>query len=168
VRLRAFTQDPLAVGHYGALEAEDRSRLFEITSLRAAANRLFARFAGIDDRNAAARLALIRLYVPRSRLPDLQDADTFYHADLIGLGAVGSDEQEIGTVCAVHDFGAGPVLEIKPPQGQTVMLPFTRTAVPVVDLAAGRLVAAIGPPGSSGDARSSRPGKRAGRPLHTR
>lgn len=143
VRLNAFTQDPLAVGRYGALEAEDRSRRLEIISLRPSTRGPIARFAGIADRDAAARLTAMRLYVPRARLPDPEDNDTFYHVDLLGLTVVGTDGSPIGTVCAVHDFGAGDLLEVKPAAGPSVMVPFTKAAVPVVDLAAARLVAAI-------------------------
>jgi 16S rRNA processing protein RimM len=151
VKLHAFTQEPLAVGRYGVLEAEDRSRRFELTSLRLAKRCLIAAFAGIADRDAAARLTAIRLYVPRARLPDPEDADTFYHADLVGLTVEGADGIPIGTVCAVHDFGAGDLLEVKPAAGPSLMLPFTKTAVPVVDLAAARLVATLpDPPPAAG------------------
>jgi 16S rRNA processing protein RimM len=163
VKLHAFTEDPLAVGRYGPLEAEDRSRRFELTALRLAKRSLIAAFAGIADRTAAARLTATRLYVPRARLPDPDDADTFYHADLVGLTVEGADGMPIGTVCAVHDFGAGDLLEVKPAAGPSLMLPFTKAAVPVVDLAAARLVAAVPalPP-----AGPSRPSK--GAPRHPR
>jgi 16S rRNA processing protein RimM len=161
VKLHAFTEEPLAVGRYGALEAEDRSRRFELTSLRLAKRSLIAAFAGIADRDAAARLTAIRLYVPRARLPDPEDADTFYHADLVGLTVEGCDGTPIGTVCAVYDFGAGDLLEVKPAAGPSLMLPFTKAAVPVVDLAAARLVAAR--PGLPGAAEQSPPNKPASR-----
>jgi 16S rRNA processing protein RimM len=157
VKLHAFTQEPLAVGRYGALEAEDRSRRFELTSLRLAKRSLIAAFAGIADRDAAARLNALHLYVPRARLPAPEDADTFYHADLVGLTVEGADGLLIGTVCAIHDFGAGNLLEIKPAGRPSLMLPFTKAAVPVVDLAAARLVAAICAP--SAEAGGSRPPK---------
>jgi len=158
VKLRAFTQEPLAVGRYGVLEAEDRSRRFELTSLRLAKRSLIAAFAGIADRDAAARLNAMRLYVPRARLPDPEDADTFYHADLVGLTVEGADGLPLGTVCAVHDFGAGNLLEIQPAAGPSLMLPFTKAAVPVVDLATARLVAAIStPPGPAPRSRPPQP-----------
>ncbi|HXW30020.1 MAG TPA: ribosome maturation factor RimM [Xanthobacteraceae bacterium] len=161
VRLHAFTEEPLAVGRYGTLEAEDRSRQFELTALRLGKRGLIAAFAGVADRTAAARLTAIRLYVPRARLPDPDDADTFYHADLVGLTVEAADGLPIGTVCAVHDFGAGDLLEVKPAIGPSLMLPFTKAAVPVVDLAAARLVAALpGPPRAAGP---SRPPKGASR-----
>jgi 16S rRNA processing protein RimM len=144
VRLWTFTEDPMAVRRYGPLEAEDGSRVFEITALRPAKDHLVARLRGIDDRNAAERLTNIKLFVPRERLPAPDDDDTFYYADLVGLAAVGADGTDFGTVLAVHDFGAGTLLEIQPKTGAAMLLPFTQAAVPTVDVAGGRIV--IAPP----------------------
>ena len=144
VKLWSFTADPLAIKQYGPLETEDGATRFEIASLRTAKDHLVVRFAGIDDRNAAERLTNLQLFVPRSRLP-ATEADEFYHADLIGLKAVDATGHEFGTVIAVQNFGAGDLLEIKIPDGsETILLPFTVTTVPSVDVANGRLV--IDPP----------------------
>jgi 16S rRNA processing protein RimM len=140
VKLKSFTADPMAVKDYGPLTTEDGSASFEIDMLRAAKGHLVARFRGIDDRNAAERLANLRLFVPRERLPP-PAADEYYHADLIGLCAVTADGTEIGTVAAVHDFGAGDILEVRPQAGgTTIMVPFTAAFVPSVDIAGGRIV----------------------------
>ncbi len=85
----------------------------------------------------------MRLYVGRDRLPAADDEE-FYHADLIGLAATLADGTPFGTVAAVWDFGAGDSVEIELPDGKTIMVPFTKEAVPVVDLPAGRVV--IEPP----------------------
>jgi 16S rRNA processing protein RimM len=139
VKLKSFTADPMAIKDYGPLMSEDGSASFEIEALRPAKGYLVARFRGIDDRNAAERLAHLRLFVPRGRLPP-PAAGEFYHADLIGLVAVTADGTEFGTVVAVHDFGAGDILELQPRSGATtVMLPFTDSFVPVVDVAGGRI-----------------------------
>jgi 16S rRNA processing protein RimM len=130
----------MAVGDYGPLETADGRRL-EIEALRPAKGCLVARFAGIDDRNAADRLKNLELFVPRMRLPAPAE-DEFYHADLIGLVAVDRRGASVGTVVAVHNFGAGDLLEIRPAQGSTFILPFTETAVPVVDITGGRIVVA--------------------------
>lgn len=144
VRLKSFTADPMAVMDYGLLETEDGSATFEIEALRPAKSHLVARLAGVRDRTAAERLANIKLFVPRSRLPATV-ADEFYHADLIGLAAVATDGRALGTVVAVHDFGAGDILELRQDGSRdTVMLPFTADTVPAVDIAGGRLV--IDPP----------------------
>jgi 16S rRNA processing protein RimM len=140
VKLKSFTADPMAVKDYGPLATEDGSASFEIEMLRAAKGHLVARFRGIDDRNAAERLANLRLFVPRERLPP-PAAEEYYHADLIGLCAVTADGTEIGTVAAVHDFGAGDILEVRPQAGgTTIMVPFTAAFVPSVDIAGGRIV----------------------------
>jgi 16S rRNA processing protein RimM len=85
--LHSFTSDPAAIAGYGPLETED-GRVFEITSLRPAKDHFVATLAGVGDRNAAERLANIKLYVPRDRLPVPEQPDEFYHADLIGLAVV--------------------------------------------------------------------------------
>jgi 16S rRNA processing protein RimM len=140
VRLWTYTGDPMAVTRYGPLEAEDGTRVFEIATLRPAKGHLVARLRGIDDRDAAERLTNIKLYVPRERLPAPAD-DEFYHADLVGLTAASADGTVVGTISAVQNFGAGDLLEIQPAGGGTSMfLPFTKAAVPTVDIAAGRVI----------------------------
>jgi 16S rRNA processing protein RimM len=141
VRLWSFTEDPLAIAQYGPLETEDGKRHFEIEAARPGKDFLVARLAGITDRNAAKALRNVDLFVPRDRLPPIEEADTFYHADLIGLAAVGKDGAALGTVKAVHNFGAGDLIEIEPGGGgEALLLPFNETAVPTVDLNAGRIV----------------------------
>src|SRR5690349_12142113 len=141
VKLWPFTQDPMAVADYGPLETKDGARRFEIETVRAAGNHLVARLKGVGDRDAAQALTNIELYVSRDRLPAIDEDHTYYHSDLVGLDAIGEDGLQIGTIHAVHDFGAGAVLEITPlGSGETLMLPFTETTVPKVDLAAKQVV----------------------------
>jgi len=145
VRFWIFTEDPMAVTRYGPLETEDGSQRFEIETLRPGKRFFVARLRGIADRAAAERLNNVGLYVPREKLPPPEDEETFYHADLIGLTAVNRQGETIGTVLAVQNFGAGDLLEIQPAGGgASVMLPFTKAAVPNIDVAAGRVV--IDPP----------------------
>jgi 16S rRNA processing protein RimM len=140
VKLKSFTADPLAVKDYGVLESEDGAASFAIEALRPAKGYLVARLRGVRDRNAAEQLTNLRLFVPRERLPP-PAADEFYHADLIGLAAVTAEGTEVGTVVAVHNFGAGDILELRPPAGgTTIMLPFTDAFVPRIDIAGGRIV----------------------------
>ena len=90
-----------------------------------------ARLKGIADRNAAETLRNTDLFVPRDRLPPIEEADTFYHADLVGLAAVGDDGAALGTVTAIHNFGAGDLIEISAAAGgEALLLPFTERRVP--------------------------------------
>src|SRR5262249_38860283 len=140
VRLWTFTTDPMAVTDYGPLESADGSASFEIESVRPAKGHLVARLKGVNDRNAAEKLVNVDLYVPRERLPPPGE-DDFYHAALIGLAAFAPDGQRFGPVVAVHDFGAGDLIEVRPDNASdTVMVPFTETTVPAVDIAGGRIV----------------------------
>jgi len=96
----------------------------------------------ITDRDAAARLTRTELFIDRDRLPPAEE-DEFYLADLVGLAAVDPSGTMLGTVQTVHDYGAGASLEIFG-EGRPLLVPFTKEAVPVVDISAGRVV--IQPP----------------------
>jgi 16S rRNA processing protein RimM len=140
VRLHSFTAEPEAIAGYGPLETED-GRVVQIESLRRAKDHFVVKFAGVADRSAAEQLTNIKLYVLRERLPAPDQPDEFYHADLIGLTAVDRAGDTLGTVVALHNFGAGDLIEVRPTDGHvTQLLPFDEATVPVVDLAAGRLV----------------------------
>ena len=140
VKLWSFTEDPVAVASYGLLETQDGARQFKIEALRPAKDHFVARIAGVNDRDAAEQLTNVELYIPRTRLPQIEEADTFYHADLIGLRAVTPDGEDIGAVVAVHNFGASDVIEIKRPVGDPLLMPFTDATVPEIDLDARRIV----------------------------
>src|SRR6476659_2194266 len=154
VKIWSYTADPLAIADYGPLETEDGSARFELETLRIAKDHLVARLKGVADRDAAAQLTNTDLFVPRDRLPSPQAGDEFYHADLIGDAVVDSGGHELGSVAAIHNFGAGDLIEITPAEGgPTVLIPFTEAAVPLVDIAARRIVvdadafaAAVAPP----------------------
>src|SRR5271166_5682826 len=156
VKLKAFTADPMAVKDYAPLESEDGTASFVIEALRPGKGHLVARLRGICDRNAAERLTQVKLFVPRERLP-APAADEFYHVDLIGLRAVTVAGHEIGTVLAVHDFGAGDIIEVLlAGSDATMMLPFTETFVPGIDIAGRRILVALpGVPATDGRDRKS-------------
>src|SRR5579862_6437515 len=139
VRLKSFTAEPDAVARYGPLEDESGERRFELRLIGSAKGVVIAKVAGIEDRDRAEALRGLRLYLARAALPPPGE-DEYYHADLIGLAAALADGTPIGRVRAVHDFGAGDTLEIERAEGPPVLVPFTRAIVPIVDLAAGRLV----------------------------
>jgi 16S rRNA processing protein RimM len=141
VRLWPFTEDPLAVMRYGPLSTRDGTRQFEVARARAAKDHLVACLTGITTREAAEKLNGLELYVARDRLPTPDD-DEYYHADLIGLAAVTEAGEPIGRVVALHNFGAGDIIEIAPPHGPTLMLPFSNAVVPTVDIAGGRIIVA--------------------------
>jgi 16S rRNA processing protein RimM len=139
VRLWTFTEDPLAVKSYGPLATKDGARSFEVTHAREAKGHLVATLKGVATREDAERLNGIELYIARDKLP-ATGTDEYYHADLIGLAAVNPADEPIGRVIAIHNFGAGDIIEIAPPNGATMLLPFTNAVVPIVDLAGGRVV----------------------------
>jgi 16S rRNA processing protein RimM len=139
VKLWTFTEDPMAVKRYGPLATKDGARHFEVTQAREAKGHLVATLKGIATREDAERLNGIELYIARDQLP-ATDNDEYYHADLIGLAAVTPANEPLGRVIAIHNFGAGDIIEIAPLQGATLLLPFTNAVVPTVDLEGGRVV----------------------------
>lgn len=141
VRLKSFTADPEAIADYGPLWTEDGSRSFTVEITRPVKNGFAARILGVATKEAADELRGTRLFADRDALPSLPD-DEYYHADLIGLAVHDTGGRLLGRVTAVHNHGAGDLLEIAGPGLATpALLPFTLDAVPTIDLASGRIVA---------------------------
>jgi 16S rRNA processing protein RimM len=142
VRIAAYTEDPLTLTRFKVLTRQDGSPALTLTTARAAKDGVVARCVGIDTKEAADALRGLRLYVPRSALPE-PDEDEFYLADLIGLTVRHVTTNElIGKIKSVQNFGADDLLEITPALGgQTWYLPFTRAAVPEVKIAEGLVLA---------------------------
>ena len=138
VKLWPMTADPMAFADYGELQTEDGKRTFEIVRAKPAGNFLIAHFKGVDDRNAAEKLVHTELYISREALPEIEEDDEFYYADLVGLKAVNPAGAIIGEIVAMHNFGAGDLVELRlASKRDTVLIPFTEETVPVVDIAGG-------------------------------
>jgi len=135
VRVRCFTENPEDVGAYGPVR-DGQGRSFTLSGIRPAKGPfVVARLEGVCDRNAAEAIAGRDLFVPRDRLPPPED-DEWYYDDLLGLAAVDVGGAPLGKVIAVHDFGAGDILEIAPEQGPAFMVPFTAQCVPDINMEA--------------------------------
>lgn len=148
IRLKSYTGDPQAIGSYGALIAADGRRI-EFTDIRraggASPDLLVVRVKGVADRNGAEALNRVALYLPRERLGTVEDSDEFFTADLVGLDVVDTEGNRLGTVTDVPNYGGGDLIEIKPALGgPTALLPFTKTFVPDLDVAGGRII--VDPP----------------------
>ena len=142
VKAKIFTAEPEALTRYGALH-DARGRGFEIIAVRPGKmGEAVLTFAGVESREAAEGLKGVSLFIARDRLPATAEEE-FYHADLIGLEAQDSEGRTIGKVQGVHNFGAGDVIEISRPDGDSVLLSFTRETVPLIDVAGGRIVVAV-------------------------
>lgn len=141
VRITSFTADPMALVDYKTLLREDGSPGLTLTGGRVAKGGVVVRAKEIETREQAEAARGLRLYIPRDLLPEPDDEDEFYVADLVGLDVVSVEGEALGSVKSVHDFGAGDLLEIEPAQGPSWWLPFTREAVPEVSIADRRVVA---------------------------
>jgi 16S rRNA processing protein RimM len=140
VRLKSFCSQPSDIGSYGPLSSEDGSHEFRITLTKPMTGGFGARIAGVSTREEAEALRGVSLFVDRVRLPSLPD-DEFYHADLIGLDVLDTGGDLLGKVIAVHNHGAGDIIEISSTRHKSaLLLPFTKAIVPNVDLSAGRVI----------------------------
>lgn len=141
VRLKSFTAEPTAMADYGPLSSEDGQKEFSITLTRPIKNGFAGRVSGVKTKEQADALKGVKLFVDRSKLPDLPD-DEYYHSDLIGVEVFDTGGELLGRVKAVMNHGAADLLEIHGPGLKTtVLLPFTLEVVPTVDLKAGKIVA---------------------------
>lgn len=154
VKVKPYTGNPQDVGAYGPVDLVDQSEAGEksgdaqtgvgIKIVRFAKDAVVARLEGVDDRDAAEALRGLELYVDRAVLPG-EEEDEYYHADLVGLTVEDLAGATLGTVTAVHDFGAGEMLEVNLGSGHLgggiAMLPFTLAAVPQVLIGEGRIIA---------------------------
>jgi 16S rRNA processing protein RimM len=142
VKAKIFTAAPDALPRYGVLH-DGQGKTYQITAFRPGKpGEAVIAFAGVTDRNAAEALKGIQLFVTREKLP-ATDSDEFYHADLIGLDAFDSESRLVGKVAAIHNFGAGDVIEIMRADGDSVLLAFTKETVPLIDIAGGRVEIAV-------------------------
>ncbi len=138
VKVKSLTEVAEDLAAYGPMTNEDGTRVLVLTVTGRSKDALLVRVEGVADRDQAQALKGTRLYVPRDALPALDEEETYYHADLLGLAAEDRAGRPLGRIAAVHNVGAGDVLELDG-EGRR-LVPFTRQAVPVVDLEGGRLV----------------------------
>ncbi|HLZ76334.1 ribosome maturation factor RimM [Phenylobacterium sp.] len=141
VRITSFTAEPMALVDYKTLLHEDGSPALTLTAGRVAKGGVVARAQEIETREQAEAARGLKLFIPRARLPEPDDEDEFYVADLIGMDVVSLEGDLLGKVRSVRDFGAGDLLEVAPIAGESWWLPFTKEAVPEVQVEAGRIVA---------------------------
>lgn len=145
VRIRSYCDEPADIAAYGPLSDEKGGRTFTVRPAGTSTKGdVIARIDGVADRTAAEALRGLRLYAARAQLPPA-GPDEWYEDDLIGLAARGSDGRAWGTVQAVHDFGAGTVLELSGGEhGRSFMVPFNDATVPAVDVEGGTVT--VDPP----------------------
>jgi 16S rRNA processing protein RimM len=141
LRVKSFCANAEDIEKYSPLSDESGKRRFHLALIRPIKNGFVARISEVVTKEEADALKGVQLFAARDRLPSLPD-DEYYHADLIGLAVLDSGGETLGVVKSVQDHGAGDLLEVqRPGSSETVLLPFTLAAVPMVDLAAGRLIA---------------------------
>lgn len=138
IKVKPFTDDPGAFAEYGPLLNERGDHLFTPKNARPVGKFYSLAVTEKLTREDVEALKSTKLYVPRAALP-APDEEEFYYSDLMGLRVEDMDGADIGIIQAVHEFGAGDVLEIRPPKGPSFYHPFTRESTPTIDLAGRRV-----------------------------
>jgi 16S rRNA processing protein RimM len=137
VKVKCFLEDPSQFKSYSPYTDEKGKETFEVDRVYSRKDDvLIVSLKGLQDRNQAEHLRGQQLMMPYERLPKLDD-DTFYHKDLIGIDVLSHKGDKLGQVHALHNYGAGDLLEVTLPDGKLVMIPFTKSSVPVIDLQKG-------------------------------
>lgn len=149
VRIKSFTERAKDVAAYGPVTDESGTRRFSLKARGEVRGLVVARIEGVDDRNAAEALKGLRLYVGRAALGTRpkgrgRGAETWFHADLVGLAVVDTGGRALGTVKGIANYGAGDILEVASAAGPELLFPFTKRVVPEVDVTGGRIV--VDPP----------------------
>ena len=143
-RIKSFCADPTAIADYGPLWNEDGTTQYKITITRPVKGGFAVRLTGITDKDQADANRGLKLFADRSALLSLPD-DEFYYTDLIGLDVYDTGGEIIGKINAVHDHGAGDLLEVTGSGlKDSVLIPFTKEVVPTIDMATRRVI--VDPP----------------------
>ena len=123
LKIKAYTDKPAALDRYGPVSLDDGSLLHLKVKSVSPKGTVIAVAQEVTDRNEAELMRGLELFIKRDALPPTAN-DEVYHTDLVGLEARDNDGVAIGVIVGLHDFGAGDIIEVKPPSGPTMMLPF--------------------------------------------
>lgn len=144
LRIKSFCADPIDINRYNPLFSEDGKTEYSLKIIGPIKGGFSARIKDVRYRDQAEALKGVTLHADRSLLPNLPD-DEFYHSDLVGLEVFDTGGELMGRIIAVYDHGAGDILEIKGKgMKSAALLPFTKEAVPTIDLTTQRII--IDPP----------------------
>ena len=121
-KVKSFTKEPCDLSAYGPVVL-DNGQTLRLSVLATKANRVvIVKADGLASREDVEGLRGRTIKIQRESLPELEQ-DEFYHVDLIGATVINLRGNDIGKVVALHNFGAGDIVEVKPEAGPTVMLP---------------------------------------------
>ena len=111
----------------------------KVKSARLQKNIVVLSLDGVNDRNAAEKLIGAEIFIGAEKALPL-DADEYYIRDLVGLRAEDENSCEIGILSQVLHTGANDVYVIKPPDGDSFMLPAIKDVVLSVNITEGKII----------------------------
>ncbi len=149
VRVKSYTEIGESIADYGPLHDKEGNS-FDLKLIGQSKGMVLVSIRGVATRTQAEALKGTELFIPRNRLPNTGE-DEFYYADLIGLIVYERHGQKVGVVVAMHNFGAGDIVEIAMDGLEnTILIPFNNDTVPDIDLITQKMIVEI-PAGLLGD-----------------
>lgn len=119
VKIISYCQNPLDIGKYSLTNQKNEQIKLSINNKKiigenkAGESIIIARINDINNRNDAEKYHQMELFINKQDLKST-DEDEFYFVDLIGLQVIEeSNDEAIGKVVNVNDFGAGGMIEIE-------------------------------------------------------
>ncbi|MEB3702123.1 Ribosome maturation factor RimM [Candidatus Bealeia paramacronuclearis] len=144
LKVKSFTEHPEDLASYAPLYlGEDLKPVRIAKILSSQGDKLTVHLEGVEDRTEAEFLKGLHFMIHRDQLVEIEEEETFYHADLLGLEALSESGESLGRVVSVNDYGAGDILEIKSQDGKMLAVAFTKEFIPQVNLEEGTLVVAL-------------------------
>jgi 16S rRNA processing protein RimM len=134
LKIRMYLDDPGDIAQYTPICFQNGSVFSLKKVIQVLPSSVIVSVHNLNDRDAALALRGENLYIARDQLPEIDDK-TYYHTDLIGLSVQNEAGKIVGKVKYVHDYGAGPLLEIfEEKTAKSILVPFQDVSVPEVNL----------------------------------
>lgn len=139
VLIKSYTQSPRDLGNYFPIKLKSGEHI-SLSIVGQSKGQFIARIDGIYSRDQSEKLSGELIYVDRGILPRIEDANEYYHTDLIGIRVVTQNRKVFGNISAIYDFGAGDIVEIKKNNKLKIMVPFTKNFFIEVDVTKGEVI----------------------------
>jgi len=100
-------------------------------------------FAGYEDRTSVEHLMGAELLTWNDELEELEEEE-FWVKDLVGMTIYKENGERVGKIIGIR-YGGNDLLEVKrdeDPPDKTILIPFVKTLVPVVNMSEGKVVVA--------------------------
>lgn len=132
VKFRSYMDDIASLPHYNPVRCAD-GREITLTIKHSSGGEYIAEIQNISDRTRAETFRNQDIFVTRDKLPETDDGE-YYIDDLIDMNVIDTNNNEIGIVIDISNFGASDLLNIKHKNGKSFFCPMADPFLVDVDL----------------------------------